>query len=99
MANSCRVCLLAASGLLAMALPAEMPVASVSESFEGHPAAALSNGTIEITVLKQGSTIASIVLKDDPEKLSPLWNPMRMAREQGRTGSFNPGIGHFVCVD
>jgi len=33
------------------------------------------------------------------EKVSPLWNPMRMAREQGRAGSFNPGMGHFVCVD
>jgi len=92
-------CLLVVSGLVAVALPAQTPTASAGESFEGHPAATLSNGKIEITVLKQGSTIASIVLRDDPEKVSPLWNPMRMAREQGRTSAFNPGMGHFVCVD
>src|SRR5205807_5852026 len=89
----------AATALLAMALSAQTPAASVNESFEGQPAATLSNGKIELTVLKQGSTIAGIVLINDPDKLSPLWNPMRMSREQGRTASFNPGMGHFVCVD
>ncbi len=47
----------------------------------------------------KGSTLASIVLKEDPEKLNPLWNPMRMARESGRPAHFDGGAGLFVCVD
>lgn len=49
--------------------------------------------------MKQGSTLASVTLTDDPEKLSPLWNPMRMARELGRPAAYDGGAGHFVCVD
>ena len=29
--------------------------------------------------------LVDLVLKDDPEKLSPLWNPVRLARELGQT--------------
>ncbi len=47
----------------------------------------------------KGSTLASIVLKDDPEKLNPLWNPMRMAQELGQPAHFDGGAGLFVCVD
>ena len=49
--------------------------------------------------MQKGSTLASVVLSDDPDKLSPLWNPMRMARELGQTPKFDGGAGHFVCVD
>jgi hypothetical protein len=86
-------------GVAALAFAADAPHAALGSTFEGHPAATLGNGKIEIAVLKQGSTIASIVLRDDAGKLSPLWNPIRMSREQGRTANFNPGLGHFVCVD
>jgi hypothetical protein len=47
----------------------------------------------------KGGTLASIVLKDDPEELNPLWNPMRMARELGQSPHFDGGAGIFVCVD
>ena len=57
-------------------------------TFEGYPAVALSNDKLELTLMVKGSTLASVVLKDDPEKLSPLWNPMRMARELGQTAAF-----------
>jgi hypothetical protein len=40
-----------------------------------------------------------VVLADDPEKLSPLWNPMRMAREVGEKNTFDSALGHFICVD
>jgi hypothetical protein len=68
-------------------------------SFEGYPAIVFSNSKLELTVTKKGSTLASVTLADDSEKLSPLWNPMRMARELGRPVKFDGGAGHFVCVD
>ena len=68
-------------------------------TFEEQPAYLLSNGALELTVLPRGSTFASVVLSDDPEKLSPLWNPMRMAREVGEKNTFDSALGHFICVD
>jgi hypothetical protein len=68
-------------------------------TFEEQPAYRLSNGALELTVLPKGSAFASVILADDPEKLSPLWNPMRMAREVGEKNIFNSALGHFICVD
>jgi len=68
-------------------------------TFEEQPAYLLSNGALELTVLSKGSTFASVILADDPEKLSPLWNPMRMAREVGEKNIFDSALGHFICVD
>jgi hypothetical protein len=68
-------------------------------TFEGYPAVALSNDKLELRLMTQGSTLASIVLKDDPEKLNPLWDPMRMARELGEPVHYDGGAGVFVCVD
>jgi hypothetical protein len=70
-----------------------------NETFEGFPAVVLSTSKLELTVMTKGSTLASLTLNDDSEKLSPLWNPMRMARELGRPVTFDGGAGHFVCVD
>lgn len=70
-----------------------------SGTFEGQDATILSNGRLELTVLTQGSAIANIVMTDNSERLSPLWNPLRLARESGRDAQFNGGLGHFVCVD
>jgi hypothetical protein len=67
--------------------------------FEEQKAIVLSNSNIELTVLEQGATIANLILKDDAEKLSPLWNPLRLAREAGRQNQFNGTLGHFVAVD
>ncbi len=68
-------------------------------AFEGQAAVLLSNDKLEVTVTTLGSTLASIVMADDPEKLNPLWNPIRIAREQGRQANFSGSAGHFVCVD
>ena len=70
-----------------------------NQTFEGYPAVVLSNSKLELTIMKKGSTLASVTLADDSEKLSPLWNPMRMARELGRPVKFDGGAGLFVCVD
>ena len=67
--------------------------------FEGNDSVVISNSKLELTVTKKGSTLASITLADDPEKLSPLWNPIRMARELGKTAKYDGGAGLFVCVD
>jgi hypothetical protein len=68
-------------------------------TFEGYPAVTLSNGKLELSIMLKGSTLANLVLLDDRERLSPLWNPMRMARELGQRPKFDGGAGHFVCVD
>ncbi len=73
--------------------------AAQNTTFEGFPAVTLSNDKLELRLMVKGSTLASLVLKDDPEKLNPLWNPMRMARELGRPARFDGGAGLFVCVD
>jgi hypothetical protein len=68
-------------------------------TFEEQPALVLANGTIELTVFPKGGAFANLVLADDPEKLSPLWNPSRLAREAGKKDIFGTAFGHFVCVD
>lgn len=68
-------------------------------SFESSPSVVLSSGGLQLTIMKKGATLANLVLTDDNEKLSPLWNPMRMARELGREPRYDGGAGLFVCVD
>jgi hypothetical protein len=67
--------------------------------FEELPAMVLANDKIELTILTHGGAMTGLVLLDDPRKLSPLWNPIRLAREAGQKNIFGPSIGHFVCVD
>lgn len=73
--------------------------AAQNATFEGFPAVTLSSDKLEVTLMVKGGTLASVVLQDDPEKLNPLWNPMRMARELGQAPHFDGGAGLFVCVD
>src|SRR5579862_8492712 len=67
--------------------------------FEGKPAIVISTGRVSVTVLEQGATLASVTLPGDAGAPEPLWNPIRLARENGRTAQFNGAFGHFVCVD
>jgi hypothetical protein len=68
-------------------------------SFEGRPAYKLTNGKLELIVLEKGTSFASLILTEDGEKMNPMWEPIRMAREAGQQGTFGESIGHFVCVD
>jgi hypothetical protein len=68
-------------------------------SFEGQPAIVISNGRVSIKVLEQGATLASVTLPGDAGAPDPLWNPVRLARENRRPAQFNGAFGHFVCVD
>jgi hypothetical protein len=68
-------------------------------TFEGHPAIPLMNDKLQLLILKQGASVASVILRDDPAKLNPLWEPARMQREVNGRSNFNPGTGQFLCVD
>jgi len=82
-------------------LAAAVLSAQTKTTWEEYPGYVLSNGLMDVTVLTTGGTIASVVLAGQGEKLNPLWDPIRFARETGatptrRTGA---GLGHFLCVD
>ena len=73
-------------------------LAAQTARFEDQPAILVANDKLELLVLPEGGALASVVLKSDPAKLNPLWDPKRYARVGGRkhTGAV---LGHFVCVD
>jgi D-hexose-6-phosphate mutarotase len=54
----------------------------------------LANHQIKLSVAERGGALVNLVLLDDAEKLSPLWNP---AAPAGRAG--DGAAGHFICVD
>jgi len=91
----------AAIACLALAWPALAQDAEFlrKSTFEDRPALVLSNDKLALTILTTGGSLANLALHDDPEKLSPFWNPVRMAREAGETSRSGPAMGHFVCVD
>ena len=68
-------------------------------TFEGQLSFVLANDKLSLSIWERGGAIVDLVLKDDPEKLSPLWNPVRLARELGQTREAVGSAGHFVCVD
>ena len=74
-------------------------VAQEKGVWEDLPALLLSNDKIELTVIPEGGAMAQILLKDDKEKLNPLWNPYWIARQAGLNRPTNFYRGHFVCVD
>lgn len=78
---------------------AQTPAGVQPSTFEGQPAVTLSNDKLQMTVMVQGGSIASLVMTDDAAKLSPYWNPARLAREVGPTVQATGSLGHFVCVD
>ena len=67
--------------------------------FEGAPAIPWSNDRLQILILPQGASIASILLSNDGRKIDPLWNPMRLEREAGEKVVFRSGTGSFLCLD
>ena len=76
------------------------PRGSENVTFEGAPALQISNDKLQLTVFTHGTGLGNLVMADDPQKLSPLWNPIRLARENGRgPAQFNGTFGHFPCVD
>jgi len=85
--------------LLIPALLATALFAQRSVTWEDRPGLELANDKIALTVLPHGGAMVDLILRDDHAKLSPLWNPVRMAREAGEPPRFGNSLGHFVCVD
>ncbi|MSV30662.1 MAG: hypothetical protein EXQ52_18240 [Bryobacterales bacterium] len=89
--------LLLVSPALLSAQPAA-PEGMTHVDFEGSPALLLRNDRIELTMLPKGGAFVNLTLRDDATRMSPLWNPARIARETGKKPR-PAGGGHFVCVD
>ncbi len=67
--------------------------------FESRPATAIENDKIELLVLNRGGSFGSLLLKDDPGKMNPMWNPAMLARQANQPARSGDSLGHFVCVD
>src|SRR5258708_323200 len=92
-----RVIILIAA-LAAIAIP-QTPFHRAAQ-VEQQPALTIANDRLETTISAQCGALVNRVLRGDPESLSPLGNPIRMARELGqRSRSRTGSMGHFVCVD
>jgi hypothetical protein len=87
------------AALTATAFLAAAALWAQQSTFEGAPAIPFGNDKLQLQILPQGSSIAGIVLSDDPRKISPLWNPARMQRESGEKVTADSGTGHFLCLD
>jgi len=74
-------------------------LAQRAATFESRPATAIENDKIELLVLNKGGAFASLLLKDDADKMNPMWNPVALARMTNGPARFGDSIGHFVCVD
>lgn len=74
-------------------------LAQRAAEFESRPATAFENDKIELLVLNRGGAFASLLLKDDPVKMNPMWNPALLARQANQPARFGDSFGHFVCVD
>ncbi len=77
-------------------LQAQTPPAT---TFEDRPGVVLSNDKLELVVLRRSGAFVNLVLRDDPDKLNPLWNPVRFAREAGQRAPERIAFGHFLCAD
>jgi len=87
-------------GLLLVDRPPALAQDGVTKSdFHGQPALVVSNDKIELKVLPLGGAMVSLILKDDAEKNSPLWDSYQADIETGKPIRQGGSVGHFVCVD
>ena len=82
-----------------LACGSSLAMAQRAAEFETRPVTAVENDKIELLVMNTGGAFASLLLKDDPAKLNPMWNPALLARNAGQKPRFGDSMGHFVCVD
>lgn len=68
-------------------------------TFDGRPAVIVSNDKLDMTIALRGGAFAKLLRKDDPQHLSPLWDPTAEARSAGLPAPTDASLGHFVCVD
>ena len=84
---------------LAATLLAAPPDYLTQGDFHGQPALVMSNDKIELKILPLGGAMVSLVLKDDAEKMNPMWDSFRADIEAGKPVREGGSVGHFVCVD
>ena len=69
------------------------------DDFQGRPALVVSNDLLELTILNTSGAFARLLLTDDADKINPMWDHIRMARERNRPMWGLTYVGHFICVD
>lgn len=85
--------------LLATAIPGAGAGIDSQASYRGRGAIRLANDRIELVVLKNGGSFASLTLAGGGDRMNPMWDSLRADREQGRPERATGAVGHFVCVD
>ncbi len=85
--------------VLAALLPLARADVDSGHSYRGRGAVLLTNGRIELVVLKTGGSFPSLTLADDEQPMNPMWDSLRADRELGRPERASGPIGHFICVD
>jgi hypothetical protein len=85
--------------ILALFLLSLTAFAQREATFETRPATALENEKIELLTLNRGGAFVSLLLKDDTEKMNPMWNPVALSRMTNGPSRFGDSLGHFLCVD
>lgn len=93
--RSIRVLVISAAlaALGAGALVAEDP------DYFGLESIVLESDVLRLQILTTGGPFVDFTLRDDPERLSPMWAPLRAAAEAGREVRAGGFVGHFICVD
>lgn len=59
----------------------------------------LESDVLRLQILTTGGPFVDFTLRDDPERLSPMWAPLRAAAESGAEVQAGRFVGHFICVD
>src|SRR5262245_17123014 len=85
--------------ILLVAVLGAAAVAQQQAVFEGQPATRLSSDKLNLLVHSQGGAMASLTFAGQSDDLSPLWNPIRLAREAKLNPPTSLSRGHFICVD
>jgi hypothetical protein len=67
--------------------------------YHGLDSIVLESDVLRLQILTTGGPFVDFTLRDDPERLSPMWAPLRAAAEAGRKVQAGGFVGHFVCVD
>lgn len=67
--------------------------------YQGLDSIVLESDVLRLQILTTGGPFVDFTLRDDPERLSPMWAPLRAAAEAGREVRAGGFVGHFICVD
>lgn len=89
--------LLVALALISLCLASAAEIDSKAEHY-GKEAIVLSNGVLELTVLKTGATLAGLSLAEGDD-VNPLWDSFRNDIRSGRAVRGTGATGHFLCAD